>query len=58
MTAFHQSKNQLLQIESLMENQQQHPSVFHVQILRAKLKEEKISDRLVYQSLKNKSSAS
>ena len=57
MTVFRRSKNQLLQIESLMKNHQEHSSMYQVQVLRAKLKEEKIRDRIVYQSLKNKSPA-
>ena len=57
MSAFHKSKDQLDRIKSLMKNQQQHPSMFQVQILKSKLKEEKRKDRIVYQSLKNKSSA-
>ncbi len=57
MSAFRKSKDQLVRIQFLMKNQQQHPSMFQVQVLKSKLKEEKRKDRIVYQSLKNKSSA-
>jgi len=56
MTAFRKSKDQLVQIQSLMKNHQQHPSMLQVEILRLELKSEKVKDRIVYQFLKNKSS--
>ena len=56
MSDFRKSKDQLVLIEFLMKNLQQHPSMLQVEVLRLELQAEKIRDRIVYQSLKNKSS--
>ena len=56
MTAFRKSKDQSERIKALMKDHQQHPSMLQVEILRLELKSEKVRDRIVYQSLKNKSS--
>ena len=42
------------QIDLLPDNYQQHLSILQVQILQLKLKKEKLRDRLVYQSIKDK----
>jgi hypothetical protein len=48
------SEKQLIEINFLQDNYQQHLIILQVQILRQKLQEERQRDKEVYQSLKNK----
>lgn len=54
MSDFKNSEQQLDQIDSFIDNYQQHPNMLQVRILKLKLKEEKQRDKIVYQSIKEK----
>jgi hypothetical protein len=54
MTDVTKSERQLIKINRLQDNYQEHLIMLQVQILKLKLKEERLRDKLVYQSIKDK----
>ena len=54
MTDLRKSEHQLIPITRFRNDRQQHPAILQVQSLRLQLKEEKLRDKIVYQSIKEK----
>lgn len=54
MSHFKQNEQLLVRLNRLENNDQQHLSMLQVQILQLKLKEERLKDKTIFQSLKNK----
>ncbi len=54
MSRARNNERQLVRLDCLENNYQQPSSTFQVQILKYKLKEEKLTDKMVYQSIKDK----
>ncbi|MDJ0634424.1 MAG: hypothetical protein QNJ34_14650 [Xenococcaceae cyanobacterium MO_188.B29] len=54
MTDLRKSEHQLIPIARFIDDRQQHSAMLQVQILRLQLKEEKLRDKIVYQSIKDK----
>lgn len=54
MSELKQEKGHLVSINWLKDNYQQHPYMQGVKILKDQLKQEKLSDKIFYQSIKRK----
>lgn len=54
MSNLKKNEQPLVRPNPLETNYQQHSSMLQVQILKLKLKEEKLKDKSIFQSLKNK----
>lgn len=54
MSELKKGKERMVSIDWLKDNYQQHPSMLGVKILKDQLKQEKLSDRIFYQSIKKK----
>ncbi|WP_036478352.1 hypothetical protein [Myxosarcina sp. GI1] len=56
MSYLPESKHQLFFLHCLADSERENLSIRQVQILKLKLKEEKLRDKIVYQSIKDKMS--
>ena len=54
MTNLRKSEHQLIPLARFIDDRQQNRAMLQVQILRLQLKEEKLRDKIVYQSIKDK----
>ncbi|VEP15207.1 hypothetical protein H1P_3160002 [Hyella patelloides LEGE 07179] len=54
MSDLRKNEHQLVQINGFIDNYQRHSSMLEVQILKLKLKEEKLRDKIIFQSIKDK----
>lgn len=54
MSELKQAKERLVSIDWLQDNYQQHPYMQGVKIIKDQLKQEKLSDKIFYQSIKKK----
>lgn len=54
MSKLKKGKERIVSVDQLIDDYQQHPKMQRVKILKGKLKQEKLEDKIFYQSIKDR----